>query len=64
MKFVVVNDRSPFRQSFCGLCCEPISRQGYVRDIPTQLCYCSTNCYRFHSSHADPMLFQDRAKAS
>jgi hypothetical protein len=64
MNFVVVNGRTPFRQSSCGLCCEPISGQGYVRDIRSQLCYCSTKCYRFHSSSDDLVLFEDRAKAS
>jgi hypothetical protein len=64
MNFVLVNGRTPCRQSFCGLCCEPINKQGYVRDIRTQLCYCNTNCYRFHSSSAPLVLFEDRAKAS
>jgi hypothetical protein len=64
MNFVLVNGRMPHRQSFCGLCCEPIGRAGYVRDIKTQFCYCSIECYRFHSATAPRVLFQDRAKVS
>ena len=64
MNFVLVNDRTPFRKSFCGLCCQPVGHDGYVRDIRTRLCYCNTKCYRFHSGGAPPVIFEDRAKAS
>ena len=45
MKFVLVNGRSPLRQSFCVLCCEPIVEGRYLRDIRTRLCYCGATCY-------------------
>jgi len=64
MNFMVVNGRTPCGKSFCGLCCQPIGQDGYVRDIRTQLCYCNTNCYRFHSSGAPLVTIEGRAKAS
>lgn len=64
MNFVLVNGRTPRRQSFCGLCCQRIDHDGYVRDIRTQLCYCNTYCYRFHSGSAPLVIFEERAKAS
>jgi hypothetical protein len=38
MKFVPVNDRTPYPQSFCTLCCEPIA-ETYLREIATGLSY-------------------------
>jgi hypothetical protein len=32
MKFVLVNHRTPYPQSFCALCCEPIA-EAYLRHI-------------------------------
>ena len=49
MRFVLVNGRMPFRQSFCALCCEPIGKVGYLRDIRTRLCYCGGECYALKS---------------
>jgi hypothetical protein len=51
MKFVLVNDKTPRKQSFCVLCCEPI-RSGYLREIGTQLCYCDHDCYTDHCTSA------------
>ena len=63
MNFVLVNGRTPHRQSFCGLCLKPIGRDGYVRDIQTQLCYCRVTCYA--AQCGSPMtLLEERAKAS
>ena len=63
MKFVLVNGRTPFRQSFCGLCGGPIGEGGYLRDIRTRLCYCGEVCYALKSD--DPgMPAESQAKAS
>jgi hypothetical protein len=53
----------PFRQSFCGLCSEPIGEGGYLRDIRTQLCYCGVECHALKSGNA-VMLLENQAKAS
>ena len=42
--FVVVNGRTPFRQTCCLQCCEPIGGS-YLRDIGTRLSYCDYECY-------------------
>jgi hypothetical protein len=47
MKFVLVNSRTPRTQSACALCCEAIG-ESYLRDIATQLTYCSHSCYVDH----------------
>lgn len=63
MNFVLVNGRTPQRESFCGLCCRRIGHDGYVRDIRTQLCYCRVTCYAVHCG-STMMLLEERAKAS
>jgi hypothetical protein len=62
MRFVLVNGRTPFRQAFCVLCCEPID-EGYLRDVKTRLCYCDADCYASHCGSAT-MLLARRARAS
>ena len=47
MKFVLVNGRTPRTKSFCALCRESIG-ESYLREIGTQLAYCSHNCYVDH----------------
>jgi hypothetical protein len=47
MRFVLVNGRTPCRQSFCARCREPIGA-GYLREIGTQLCYCDHDCFADH----------------
>lgn len=42
--FVLVNGRTPFRQTSCMQCCEPISGS-YLREIATRLPYCDHQCY-------------------
>ncbi|MDA9543345.1 MULTISPECIES: hypothetical protein [unclassified Bradyrhizobium] len=42
--FVLVNGRTPFRQTSCMQCCEPIS-SSYLREIATRLPYCDHQCY-------------------
>jgi hypothetical protein len=62
MKFVLVNDRTPRRQTRCASCCEPIGK-GYVRELATRLSYCDHECYVGHSKIAAPAL-QKHARAS
>ena len=63
MNFVLVNGRTPHRESFCGLCCQRIGPDGYVRDIRTQLCYCRVTCYAVQCG-STMVLLEERAKAS
>jgi len=63
MNFVLVNGRTPHRETFCGLCCQRIGSDGYVRDIRTQLCYCRVTCYAVQCG-STMVLLEERAKAS
>ena len=63
MRVVMVNGRTPLRQSVCALCCEQIGKGGYLRDIRTRLCYCETECYALKCGNA-MILPQNQAKAS
>ena len=47
MKFILVNGRSPCRNSFCALCGESIGNS-YLRELGTQLYYCDDSCYADH----------------
>jgi hypothetical protein len=62
MRFVLVNGRTPSRQSFCVLCCEPIGTS-YLREIGTQLPYCDHHCYADHCKTA-VLALENRARAS
>jgi hypothetical protein len=62
MKFVLVNDKTPKKRTFCALCGEPIGA-GYLREIGTQLCYCDPDCYTDHCKSAITAL-ADFARAS
>ena len=44
MKFVLVNGRTPYPQTFCMLRCESI-KSGYLRATTTQYPYCDYECY-------------------
>jgi hypothetical protein len=55
MKFVLVNDRTPGKQSSCVLCREPIGR-GYLREVGTSLFYCNHDCYADHCKSAAEAL--------
>ncbi|MGY4624328.1 hypothetical protein [Bradyrhizobium sp. USDA 4486] len=57
--FVLVNDRTPFRQIGCMQCCEPIS-DSYLREIATGLRYCDHQCYALFCE----ALAQDRVRAA
>ena len=43
MKFILVNGRSPRRESFCSLCYEPIG-ESYLRELTTRLSFCNYDC--------------------
>ena len=65
MKFVMVNGRTPRQPSF--LCAVPRANRGsigesYLREIATQLFYCSHGCYVDHKVPV-PAL-QNLARAS
>jgi hypothetical protein len=60
MKFVLVNDRALRTPACCALCSEPIA-EGYVRDIPSGLSYCSHRCWVDRRTR---FLRQDCARAS
>jgi hypothetical protein len=62
MKYVLVNDRTPFRQVYCVMCCEPIDK-GYLRDVGTRLCYCDVKCYALHCVGTLALL-EKRAQSS
>ena len=44
MKFVLVNGRTLYPQTFCMLHCESI-KSGYLRATTTQYPYCDYECY-------------------
>ncbi len=51
MRFVLVNGRTPCRQSVCALCCKPIGAS-YLREIATRLPYCDSDCFDDHCEAA------------
>ena len=55
MKFVLVNGRLLYRQSFCAKCKQAIGA-GYLREIGTQLLYCDDSCYAEHCKSAVQLL--------
>ena len=62
MRYVLVNGRTPCRQSYCVRCCEPIGMT-YLREIGTQLPYCDHDCYAAHCISA-VQLIENHSKAS
>jgi hypothetical protein len=55
MKFVLVNDRTPGKQSSCLMCGKPLGT-GYLREIGTRLFYCDHDCYADHCDSAAQAL--------
>lgn len=51
MAFMIVNDRQPRADAYCGFCCEPIV-DGYIREIGTRILYCCYEHYRAHVQSA------------
>jgi hypothetical protein len=62
MRFVLVNGRTPCRQTYCVLCCEPIGAS-YLREIGTRLSYCDHDCYADHCNSAI-LVLENHARAS
>jgi hypothetical protein len=62
MRFVLVNERSPRRPSFCVICDQPIEAS-YLREIGTQLTYCDHDCYEDHCQGAF-LILESQARAS
>lgn len=62
MRYVLVNGRTPCRQSYCVQCCEPIGAT-YLREIGTRLPYCNHDCYAAHCNSAI-QLIENHSKAS
>ena len=62
MKFVLVNGRTPRPKTLCVMCDQPI-KAGYLREIGTDLTYCSHNCYADHCKSAFQLL-EKQARAS
>jgi hypothetical protein len=55
MKFVVVNGRTPNRQSCCTMCSDPMG-ESYLRDLATGLAYCDHDCYLDNTKIVFPAL--------
>ena len=64
MRFVLVNGRTPFRRTFCLQCCEPISSEGYLREIRTLLPFCDYECYSLHRDFEALLESRRRAGSS
>jgi len=60
MRFVLVSGRTPYPQSVCAMCCEPIGA-GYLRELGTRLCYCDQSCYASHCQSAILLIESRRA---
>jgi hypothetical protein len=60
MKFILVNGRTPFRNSTCALCGESISNS-YLREMGTQLYYCDQSCYADHCKRVVDLSNNTRA---
>ena len=62
MRFILVNGRTPCRQSVCALCRKPIGAS-YLREIATRLPYCDPDCFDDHCEAAATAL-ENRATAA
>jgi hypothetical protein len=62
MRFILVNGRTPCRQSRCVMCDQPIGA-GYLREVGTHLLYCDHTCYADHCESA-VLLLERHARAS
>jgi hypothetical protein len=62
MRFLLVNGRSPCRQSFCVRCERPIGAS-YLREVGTHLVYCDHTCYADDCMSAAQLL-ERNARAS
>jgi hypothetical protein len=62
MRFILMNGRTPCRQSVCALCCKPIGAS-YLREIETRLSYCDHDCYAQHCEGA-VLALENHARAT
>jgi hypothetical protein len=62
LRFILVNDRTPRADALCALCCTEITA-GYVREISTNFCYCSRDCFASHSKLGQ-LVIEHRARAA
>jgi hypothetical protein len=60
MNFVLVNGRTPCRNSVCASCGESI-RNSYLRELGTQLYYCDHGCYADHCNRVMDLSGYTRA---
>jgi hypothetical protein len=61
MRFVLVNGRTPCRQSSCSRCGKHVGAN-YLREIATRLPYCDADCYANHCESA-ALAFENHATA-
>ena len=62
MRFIMVNGRTPCRQSLCLMCNRQI-QTSYLREAGTHLIYCDHRCYADHCRSAVQLL-ENTARAS
>jgi hypothetical protein len=60
MNFILVNGRTPCRNSACALCGGSIGNS-YLRELGTQLYYCNQSCYVDHCSKVMDLAGHTRA---
>lgn len=52
MRYVLVNDRLPFKSACCAFC-TAILTNGYLRERATRILYCGFGCYTEHVNAAN-----------
>ena len=62
-RFVLVNERIPRAEGYCGLCCTKIGN-GYVRDPHTRLLYCDADCFAEHEKMSLPVSRKQARRVS
>jgi hypothetical protein len=60
MNFILVNGRTPCRNSICALCGDSI-RNSYLREMGTHLYYCDQGCYVGHCKRVMDLATLKRA---
>jgi hypothetical protein len=51
MKFILVNHRTPLRNSLCSECSQSLG-PGYLKAVSTQRQYCDYDCYRRYEARS------------
>lgn len=62
MRFIVVNDRAPFKVKHC-ICCSTELANGYLREFQTGLFYCPVWCFQFSEQQAT-LAIEEARRAS